>query len=133
MDERIHNADLETESKQTATLLAEAWGEERDLEDEPLLDGLWRRLALTAAGAGVVWLLGSVVPAWLGLVVLGLWFVPLLCHAGVRLFAVLGICALMGLAGLGAMSWRVAGFVAVTLLEELALVLTVALLGGWLL
>src|SRR5262245_29523479 len=114
MDGRLHNADLETEPKQSATLLTEAWGEDRDLEDEPLLDGLSGRLAWTAAGAGVVLLLGFVAPAWLGLVVLGLWFVPLLCHAGVRLFAVMGICALMGLAGLGAMSWRVAGFVTLT-------------------
>ena len=108
--------------------------DEKELaDDEPLLDGLGRRLALTAAGAGVVLLLGSVTPPWFGLAVLGVWFLPLLCHAGVRLLAVVGTVALVGLAGFGALSWRVVGFVLVTLLEEAILVLTVALLGGWLL
>jgi hypothetical protein len=108
--------------------------DDRELaDDEPLLDGLGRRLAWTASGAGVVLLMGSVARPWLGLAVLGLWFLPLLCHAGFRLLAAMGTVALVGLAGFGALSWRVVGFVAVTLLEEVVLVLTVALLVDWLL
>jgi hypothetical protein len=58
---------------------------------------------------------------------------PLLCHAGFRLLVVLLVVPVVGLAGFRALSWRVAGFVELTLLEECVLVLTVALLGGWLL
>lgn len=106
-------------------------------DDEMLLSGLAQRLAWTAAGAGVVLLAGSVAPAWIGLVVLAVWFLPLLCLAGFRMFAAMLVAGMVGLVPFSALSWpvvgRVVGFVGVTMLEECVLVLTVALLGGWLL
>jgi hypothetical protein len=102
-------------------------------EEEPLLRGPAVRLAWMTAGTGVVLIVGSVAPPWFGLVVLAVWFVPLLCHAGLRQFLVLLTLALVGFAGFGALNWRVVGLIAITLLEECLLVVTVALLGGWLL
>jgi hypothetical protein len=104
-----------------------------DGKKAPLIGGLARRLAYVAAGAGVVRLLGSLAPPWVGLVVLAVWFLPLLVHVGFRQCAVLLIVPMVGIGGFGVVDWRVVGFVGVTLLEECVLVLTVALLGGWLL
>jgi hypothetical protein len=107
---------------------------ELDLEeDETLLGGLARRLAWMAAGAGVVLVVGALAPAWVGLLVLAVWFLPLLLHAALRQLPVMGALALLVLAGFGRDSWEVVGFVAVTVLEEVLLVVTVALLGGSLL
>jgi hypothetical protein len=101
-------------------------------EDATVLGGLARRLACAAAGAGVVLAAGSVAPAWVGLTVLAVWFLPLLCHAGLRQFAVLLGCGLVALAGVRALP-QVLGPFAAQVFEECVLVLTVALLGGWLL
>jgi hypothetical protein len=102
-------------------------------DEEPLLGGLAQRLAWVTAGAGVVVVVGTVAPPWLGLVVLTAWFLPLLWRAALRQLVVLLLLGMVGLAGFGALNGRVLGFVALTLLEECVLVLTVALLGGWLL
>jgi hypothetical protein len=101
--------------------------------DAPLLGGFARRLTYAAAGAGVVRLVGSLAPPWVGLAVLAVWFLPLLCHAGFRQLVVLLIVPVVGLAGFRALDRRVLGCAGLTLLEECILVLTVALLGGWLL
>jgi O-antigen ligase len=101
-------------------------------DEESLLSGLARRLGWVTGGAAVVSAVGAVAPGWVGLIVLGVWFLPLVCHAAVRQFAVLLAIGVVGLAGFGALSGRLIGFVAVTLAEECVLVLTVALLAGWL-
>jgi hypothetical protein len=102
-------------------------------DEETVLGGLARRLACMASGAGVVLAVGSVAPPWVGLAVLTVWFLPLLCYAGLRQFGILLGIGLVGLAGFRAVNWRVAGAFAIQVLEEFVLVLTAALLGGWLL
>jgi hypothetical protein len=104
-----------------------------DLEEESILGGLARRLAWTAGGAAVVLAVGLLGPAWLGLVVLAVWFLPLLLHAAFRQLLMMGAVALLAFAGFRRDSLPAVGLIAVTLLEEVLLVVTVALLGGWLL
>jgi hypothetical protein len=101
-------------------------------DEGTLLGHLARCLGWMAAGAAVVLAVGTVAPGWVGLVVLGVWFLPLVCLAGVRQFVVLLAIGVVGLVGFRAISGWMIGFAAVTLIEECALVLTVALLAGWL-
>jgi hypothetical protein len=103
------------------------------LSDGTLLGGLARRLIYATAGVGVVVAIGLVAPPWVGLTVLILWFLPLLWHCALsHVVALLGL-GLVGLAGFGAINSRLIGFIAATLLEMGVLVITMALLTGWLL
>jgi hypothetical protein len=101
-------------------------------EEDTLLDGLARRLAFATVGAGVVMAVGSVAPAWVGLTVLTVWFLPLLYHAALGQCVVLLSVLLVGLAGFRALPPFI-GLVVAQAFEEGVLVLTVASLVGWLL
>jgi hypothetical protein len=96
----------------------------RELTEEPLR-GLARRLGWITAGAALVSGLASAAPAWVGLVVLAIWFLPSFWQ-GVFLH-IAAICAAAG------PSWRGPGLTLLLALEEATLVGTIAVLGGSLL
>ena len=102
------------------------------VDEGTLLGDLARGLGWVTAGAAVVSVVGAVAPGWVGLVVLGAWFLPLVCRAALRQVVVLLAVGIVGLVGFRAINGRMIGLAAVTLLEECALVLTVVLLAGWL-
>jgi hypothetical protein len=102
------------------------------LEEQTELGGLARRLTYLTVGAGGVLAIGSIAPVWVSLPVLVIWFLPLLCYAGLRWLLMCGFILLAQLAGFRALP-RLLGFLACHLFEQCVLILTVSYLGGWLL
>jgi hypothetical protein len=101
-------------------------------EERTVLDGLARRLVYLTVGAGGVLAVGSIAPAWVGLTVLAIWFLPLLLYVGLRWVLVCGAVALATLTTLRS-SPKLLGLFACHLLEQCAVILTFSYLGAWLL
>jgi hypothetical protein len=103
----------------------------RVVTEETLLSGLTRRLAWITAGAALVSGLSSVFPGWVALIVLAIWYVPLVWHTVFCDLIAAGAVMFMGLVGRS--SWRLIAFVLAAAFEQGLVAGTFGLLAGSLL